>query len=108
MKSSVSSGTRPRRSQRSVMRASLVELGTLESPPITGLETELRAAMSGEVRADAYTLHLFSRDASMYSIKPLAVVFPRDAADVAAAVGVCARRQVPMLPRGAGTSRSEE
>jgi FAD/FMN-containing dehydrogenase/Fe-S oxidoreductase len=76
----------------------------LESQPITGLETELRAAMSGEVRADAYTRHVFSRDASMYSVEPIAVVFPRDAADVAAAVGVCARRRVPMLPRGAGTS----
>jgi len=62
------------------------------------------AAMRGEVRADAYTRHLFSTDASMYSIEPLAVVFPHDAADVAAAVGVCARRRVPMLPRGAGTS----
>ena len=60
--------------------------------------------MAGEVRADAYTRHLFSSDASMYSIEPLAVVFPRDAADVAAAAAVCARRQVPMLPRGAGTS----
>ncbi len=60
--------------------------------------------MSGEVREDAYTRHLFSTDASMYSIEPLAVVFPRDADDVAAAVAVCARRRVPMLPRGAGTS----
>ncbi|MGA8417110.1 MAG: FAD-linked oxidase C-terminal domain-containing protein [Candidatus Dormiibacterota bacterium] len=65
---------------------------------------ELRSAMAGEVRADAYTRHLFSSDASMYSIEPLAVVFPRDAADVAAAVDVCARLRVPMLPRGAGTS----
>jgi FAD/FMN-containing dehydrogenase len=64
----------------------------------------LRLAMAGQVREDAYTRHLFSRDASMYSIEPLAVVFPRDAADVAAAVAVCAERRVPMLPRGAGTS----
>src|SRR5580700_2563823 len=71
---------------------------------MSDLETELRSAMAGEVRADAYTRHLFSSDASMYSIQPLAVVFPRDAADVAAAAGVCARRRVPMLPRGAGTS----
>ena len=68
------------------------------------LAMELRSAMAGEVRDDAYTRHLFSTDASMYSIEPLAVVFPRDAADVAAAVAVCARRRVPMLPRGAGTS----
>jgi FAD/FMN-containing dehydrogenase/Fe-S oxidoreductase len=68
------------------------------------LAMELRSAMAGEVREDAYTRHLFSTDASMYSIEPLAVVFPRDAGDVAAAAAVCARRRVPMLPRGAGTS----
>jgi FAD/FMN-containing dehydrogenase/Fe-S oxidoreductase len=68
------------------------------------LAAALRTAMAGEVREDAYTRHLFASDASMYSIEPLAVVFPRDAADVAAAVAVCAERQVPMLPRGAGTS----
>jgi FAD/FMN-containing dehydrogenase/Fe-S oxidoreductase len=71
---------------------------------MSDLAIELRSAMAGEVREDAYTRHLFSTDASMYSIEPLAVVFPRDAADVAAAVAVCARRRVPMLPRGAGTS----
>ena len=68
------------------------------------LAAALRAAMAGEVRADKYTRHLFSRDASMYSIEPLAVAFPRDAADVAAAVAVCAQLGVPLLPRGAGTS----
>jgi FAD/FMN-containing dehydrogenase/Fe-S oxidoreductase len=68
------------------------------------LAAALRTAMAGEVREDAYTRHLFSTDASMYSIEPLAVVFPRDAADVAAAVAVCAEQRVPMLPRGAGTS----
>jgi FAD/FMN-containing dehydrogenase/Fe-S oxidoreductase len=68
------------------------------------LAAALRSAMAGDVRDDIYTRHLFSTDASMYSIEPLAVVFPRDAADVAAAVAVCAEQQVPVLPRGAGTS----
>src|ERR1039457_3129013 len=68
------------------------------------LEAELRAATVGEVRADAYPRHLFRRGASMYSSEPISVVFPSDAADVTAAVAVCARRRVPMLPRGAGTS----
>ena len=40
----------------------------------------------GEVRADAYTRHLFAADASMFAVEPLAVAFPRDADDVAAAV----------------------
>src|ERR1700694_6258440 len=68
------------------------------------LAAELRRALTGEVRHDAYTRHLFSRDASMYSIEPLAVAFPRDAHDIAEAVAVCAAHTVPTLPRGAGTS----
>ena len=58
----------------------------------------------GEVRFDSYTRHLFSRDASMYTIEPVGVVFPRDAADVAAVVATAAEFGVPVLPRGAGTS----
>jgi FAD/FMN-containing dehydrogenase/Fe-S oxidoreductase len=64
----------------------------------------LRAAVSGEVRFDEYTRHLYSRDASMYAIEPIGVVFPRDAADVAAVVSVAAAAGVSVLPRGAGTS----
>ena len=64
----------------------------------------LRGAVSGEVRFDAYSRHLFSRDASMYAIEPIGVVFPRDADDVAAVVSTAAEFGVPVLPRGAGTS----
>ena len=71
---------------------------------MSDLAAALGAAVAGEVRDDDYTRHLFSSDASMYSVEPLAVVFPRDAADVAAVVAVCARLHVPLLPRGAGTS----
>ena len=57
------------------------------------------------MRADAYSRHLFASDASMYAREPLAVAFPRDADDVAAAI---ARRRrassVPVVTRGAGTS----
>ena len=68
------------------------------------LAAALRTAVAGEVRDDAYTRHLFSRDASMYSIEPLAVVFPHDTDDVATAISVCAQHGAPVLPRGAGTS----
>ena len=60
--------------------------------------------VGGEVRFDSYSRRLFSRDASMYAIEPAGVVFPRDAADVAAAVSTAAEFGVPVLPRGAGTS----
>ncbi|MDO9380243.1 MAG: FAD-linked oxidase C-terminal domain-containing protein [Nocardioidaceae bacterium] len=69
-----------------------------------GLAAELVAAVSGEVAFDEYSRHLFSRDASMYSITPLGVVYPKDADDVAATVRIAARHGVHVTPRGAGTS----
>jgi FAD/FMN-containing dehydrogenase/Fe-S oxidoreductase len=56
------------------------------------------------VRADAYSRHLFASDASMYAHDPLLVAFPRDAGDVAAAMAVAGRFDVPVVTRGAGTS----
>ena len=68
------------------------------------LAAALAVAVAGEVSFDAYTRHLYSRDASMYAIEPIGVVFPRDGDDVAAVVSVAAQAGVPVLPRGAGTS----
>src|SRR5260370_25747079 len=68
------------------------------------LAVALRKVISGEVRFDAYSRRLFSRDASMYAIEPLGVVFPRHADDVAAVISTAADFGLPLLPRGAGTS----
>jgi FAD/FMN-containing dehydrogenase len=68
------------------------------------LTAALERELAGEVRDDAYTRHLFAADASLYAIEPLAVAFPRDADDVAAAMSVCARLGVPVVPRGGATS----
>ncbi len=72
--------------------------------PAADLEGALAAALSGEVRFDAYTRHLYSTDASMYAIEPIGVVFPRNADEVSAVIEIAARFGVPVLPRGAGTS----
>jgi FAD/FMN-containing dehydrogenase/Fe-S oxidoreductase len=68
------------------------------------LEGALRAALGGEVRFDTYTRRIYATDASLYAIEPLGVAYPRDADDVAAAVEIASRFDVPVLPRGAGTS----
>jgi len=60
--------------------------------------------VTGGVRFDSYSRSLFSRDASMYAIEPLGVVFPRDGDEAAAVVATAAEHGVPVLPRGAGTS----
>ena len=64
----------------------------------------LRRDFDGEVAFDDYTRHLFSRDASMYAIRPLGVAFPRHSDDVGAAITAAASLGVPVTPRGAGTS----
>ena len=68
------------------------------------LQRRLERDLDGEVAFDDYSRHLFSRDASMYSIRPLGVVYPRHADDIAAAVTAAAALGVPITPRGAGTS----
>ncbi len=77
---------------------------TGDAPDPRELAAALQGVVSGGARFDSYTRHLYSRDASMYAIEPLGVVFPRDAAEVAAVVSTAAAFGVPVLPRGAGTS----
>ena len=64
------------------------------------------ALASAGVDADASTRRRaeYSYDASLYRVPPLAVAFPRDADEVAAAVTTCRDLGVPVTPRGAGTS----
>ncbi|MCW2742804.1 MAG: hypothetical protein JWR45_3226 [Blastococcus sp.] len=68
------------------------------------LGRELARQLDGEVAFDDYTRHLFSQDASMYTMTPLGVAYPRHVADVVAAVRLAAEAGVPVLARGAGTS----
>lgn len=68
------------------------------------LYEELRRVIAGEVRFDSYSKALYSTDASMYQIEPIGVVIPRHMDDVVATVDIARRHQVPVLPRGGGTS----
>jgi FAD/FMN-containing dehydrogenase/Fe-S oxidoreductase len=72
---------------------------------VTGdLERELRRVVEGEVRFDAYSRLLYSTDASMYQVEPIGVVLPRSKDDVHAVLELANRYNVPVLPRGGGTS----
>ena len=68
------------------------------------LERELRQVVEGEVRFDDYSRLLYATDASMYQVEPIGVVIPRSAADVHAVLELAHRENVPVLPRGGGTS----
>ncbi|MCA8882510.1 MAG: FAD-binding protein, partial [Rhodobacteraceae bacterium] len=66
-----------------------------------------RALDPGDVISDGYELRAYECDGlTAYRCAPLAVVLPRDTAQVSAAMAVCHRMGVPVVPRGAGTSLS--
>lgn len=69
-----------------------------------GLVADLRGCVDGDVRFDEYTRQLYATDASAYEVTPIGVVMPRSTADVASVVSYCAEREIPVLPRGGGTS----
>jgi len=68
------------------------------------LEMELRKSVRGEIGFDAGTRSLYTTDASHYRQVPIGVVYPRDTADVEAAVAACRKFGAPILSRGGGTS----
>ncbi|WP_433631094.1 FAD-binding and (Fe-S)-binding domain-containing protein [Halomicrococcus sp. NG-SE-24] len=68
------------------------------------LVVALRERINGDVRFDTYTRQQYATDASAYEETPIGVVFPRSTEDVAAVVSYCAEHEVPVLPRGGGTS----
>jgi FAD/FMN-containing dehydrogenase/Fe-S oxidoreductase len=73
-------------------------------PDIADLHADLARTVRGHVRFDTGTRAMYSADASNYRRVPIGLVAPVDTDDVEAAVSVCRTHQVPVLPRGAGTS----
>jgi FAD/FMN-containing dehydrogenase len=76
------------------------------SADVAGLLAALKATLAGEVRADRLSRALYSTDASVYQVVPVAVVLPRSEADVVAAVRACRQHGLPLTARGGGTSQA--
>lgn len=80
--------------------------------PTTPVSSELLAdffgalepRLRGTLHRDAMTRSLYSTDASMYQMQPVGVLIPRHAEDVQAAMEEAVRFQIPVLPRGGGSS----
>jgi FAD/FMN-containing dehydrogenase/Fe-S oxidoreductase len=68
------------------------------------LLADLRDRVDGAVQFDTYTRSLYATDASAYRETPIGVVLPESTADVARVMSYCADREIPVLPRGGGTS----
>ncbi len=68
------------------------------------LATDLREVVTGEVRFDEYSQVIYATDGSIYQARPAGVVIPRTVEDVRAAIRIAGDHDVPILPRGAGSS----
>src|SRR5262249_61988579 len=70
------------------------------------IAAQLKKDVEGDVYFDRTSRLLYWTDASMYQIEPIGVVVPRHKGDVQAVIEIANRFNVPVLPRGGGTSRS--
>ncbi len=59
----------------------------------------------GDVLFDKASRGRYSTDASIYQIMPLGVIVPKDLDDLRAAVDIARWENLPLLPRGGGTSQ---
>lgn len=69
------------------------------------LTRQLSKALSGDVHGDLFTRGRYATDASIYQMMPAAVVIPRSVDDVQATIDIAREHQMPLTPRGGGTSQ---
>lgn len=67
---------------------------------------ELEKQLGNKISWDVVTLQMYSTAACMYEVTPLAVVIPHNINDIVKTVNICKKYNVPILPRGAGSSLS--
>ncbi|MGY1605764.1 FAD-binding and (Fe-S)-binding domain-containing protein [Geodermatophilus sp. SYSU D00700] len=77
---------------------------TVVDAATTEIAEALRRAGIGDVDDSGLARALYSSDGSLYRVLPRAVVRPRHADEVLAALEVCRELGVPLTMRGAGTS----
>jgi FAD/FMN-containing dehydrogenase/Fe-S oxidoreductase len=69
----------------------------------SGLESDLRRLVKGDVLCDDLSRTLYSTAACIFQIMPRGVVVPRDRQDVVAVVKYAAQKGIPVTARGAGS-----
>jgi len=70
---------------------------------LEALKQELHDTTEGEVRLDAINRNVYSVDASIYEVPPVAVVIPKSLQDLVQTVYIARRHGLSVTPRGAGT-----
>ena len=66
----------------------------------------LERLVEGEVLFDDLSRTIYSSGASLYSVRPLGIVTPRNKTDVVTVIEFASQHGIPITPRGGGTSRA--
>ena len=69
------------------------------------INQRLSTAIEGDVHGDLFTRGRYATDASIYQMMPASVVVPRTIEDVQTTLGIAQELNVPITPRGGGTSQ---
>jgi FAD/FMN-containing dehydrogenase/Fe-S oxidoreductase len=75
--------------------------------PAESISSELKQELKTadlDFSGDRVTRLLYSTDASIYQVMPVGVIWPRNTSQVSAVLEIAARHQIPVLPRGGGSS----
>lgn len=80
----------------------------MDEPRRERIRDDLKGLVKGELLFDDLARTLYSTDASIFEVRPLAVAVPRDEEDVQALVRYAASQRLPLIPRGAGTGLAGE
>ncbi|MBG93546.1 MAG: oxidoreductase [Chloroflexi bacterium] len=84
-----------------------IELLRKNPSMLNNLAEDLATVLSGgneDVLIERYDRLMYSTDASIYEMEPVAIVFPRVPLDIQHAVNIANIYKIPILSRGAGTS----
>ncbi len=80
----------------------------MDEPQRERMREDLEGLVKGELLCDELSRALYSTDASIFQVEPLAIVVPQDEEDVRALVRYAAEHQISLTARGAGTGFAGE
>ena len=75
------------------------------SDQINKIGKEISSKVAGKTLFDDFSRGRYSTDASVYQIKPIGVVLPRDTNDVLNVMEYSQKNSIPLLARGGGSSQ---
>ena len=78
---------------------------SFSSEQIKKISKEISSKVSGKTLFDEFSRGRYSTDASVYQIKPLGVILPKDTNDVLNIMDYSQRNSIPLLARGGGSSQ---